>query len=203
LFNCPSASSKKRADGEKYYFFQYWIDVPGQEERKRQTEVIGTTSQMTKSEAERKKLVFISKLQLNSMETDIPSSRTFADAVVYYREVFAARMLRACTVSVAERHLQGHLEADWKDVPVEHIHIDPVNEWIWKKQKQGLSWVNIKNILRTMQRVLSASAKTRKPPFSQTGLTIPERDKLQMKINSRRKVSFSWRKRNRLPNISA
>jgi integrase len=30
------------------------------------------------------------------------------------------------------------------------------------------------------------------PPFSQKGLKIPERDKLQMGIVSRQKVSFSW-----------
>jgi integrase len=188
----PKVRVCKRANGEKYYFFQYWTDLPGQEERKRQTEVIGSTSQMTKSEAERKKLEFISKLVLNSSEYDIPSSRTFADAVSYYREVFAPRMLRASTFSVADMHLKAHLEPDWKDVPVEHIDIDSVNEWIWKKREQQLSWVTIKNILRTMQRVLSASAKDKKPPFSQSGLAIPERDKLQMEINNRRKVSFSW-----------
>ncbi len=67
-----------------------------------------------------------------------------------------------------------------------------VNEWIWKKRQEGLSWVTIKNILRTMQRVLSCSSKNKKPPFSQEGLAIPERDKLQMKIKSREAVSFSW-----------
>jgi len=188
----PKVRVGKRASGEKYYFFQYWTDLPGQEERKRQTEVIGSTSQMTKSEAERKKLEFISNVQLNSSEDIIPSSRTFADAVAYYREVFAPRMLRASTFSVADGHLKAHLESDWNGVPVEHINIDSVNEWIWKKREQHLSWVTIKNILRTMQRVLSASMKDRKPPFSQSGLAIPERDKLQMKIHSRRKVSFSW-----------
>jgi integrase len=43
-----------------------------------------------------------------------------------------------------------------------------------------------------MQRVLSCSSKDRKPPFSQEGLAIPERDKLQMKIESREAISFSW-----------
>lgn len=196
----PKVRVGKRADGQKYFFFQYWIDLPGQEERKRQTEVIGTTSQMTKSEAERKKLEFILKLDFNSNDYHIPSSRTFADAVAYYREVFAPRMLRSSTFSVAEVHLKAHLEADWKDVPVEHINIDSVNEWIWKKREQGLSWVTIKNILRTMQRILSASSSDKKPPFSQSGLAIPERDKLQMKINSRRKVSFSWAQAEQIAN---
>jgi integrase len=101
-------------------------------------------------------------------------------------------MLRESTFSVADGHLKGHLEADWNDVPVEHIDIEAVNEWIWKKRRAGLSWVTIKNILRTMQRVLSCSSKDNKPPFSQEGLAIPERDKLQMKIESRGSVSFSW-----------
>lgn len=188
----PKVRIGKRANGEKYFFFQYWIDVPGQEERRRQTEVIGPISQMTRSEAERKKLVFISKLTINSSGYQIPSSETFGHAVRHYRETFAPRMLRASTFSIADGHIKNHLEADWNDTPIEHITIDSVNEWIWKKREEGLSWVSVKNILRTMQRVLSAFSKDKKPPFSQMGLAIPDRDKLQMKIKTREAVSFSW-----------
>ena len=189
----PSVRTRlNRTKGIEEYFFQYWTDVPGQEERRRETEVIGPVNTMTKSEAERKKLEFILNLKVNSNDYRIPSSRTFAHAVKHYREVFAPRMLRESTFSVADGHLKCHLEADWNDLPVEHIDIDAVNEWIWKKRRDGLSWVTIKNILRTMQRVLSCSSKEKKPPFSQEGLAIPERDKLQMKIESRDAVSFSW-----------
>lgn len=181
-----------RTKGVEEYFFQYWIDVPGQEKRRRETEVIGPIKTMTRSEAERKKLEFILNLKVNSNDYRIPSSRTFAHAVTHYREVFAPRMLRESTYSVADGHLKCHLEADWSNVPIEHIDIDAVNEWIWKKRQEDLSWVTIKNILRTMQRVLSCSSKDKKPPFSQEGLAIPERDKLQMKIESREAVSFSW-----------
>jgi integrase len=147
---------------------------------------------MTKSEAERKKVEFILNLKVNSNEYKIPSSLTFAHAVKHYRETFAPRMLRQSTFSVADGHLKVHLEADWNEIPVEHIDIDAVNEWMWKKRQAELSWVTIKNILRTMRRVLSCSSKDKKPPFSQEGLAIPERDKLQMKIESRGAVSFSW-----------
>lgn len=188
----PAVRIGKRADGTAYYFFQYWIDVPGQEERKRLTEVIGPAKEMTRSEAERKKLEFISKLELNSDEYRIPSSAIFAHAVKHYRNVFAPRMLRPSTISVAEGRIKAHLEADWNEVPIEHITIDSVNEWAWKKRQSGLSWVTIKDALRTMQRVLSAFSKDKKPPFSQAGLAIPERDKLQMRIHSRQNVSFSW-----------
>jgi integrase len=43
-----------------------------------------------------------------------------------------------------------------------------------------------------MQRVLPCFSKDKRPPFSQEGLDIPERDKLQMKIESRKAPSFSW-----------
>jgi integrase len=188
----PKVRVGKRASGEKYFFFQYWIDVPGLEERKRQTEVVGLVKEMTRSEAERKKLEFLSQLQINSSNYQIPSSLTFADAVKHYRETFAPRMLRASTFSIADSQITNHLEADWKDTPLEHITIDSVNEWIWKKRQTGLSWVTIKNVLRTMQRVLSSFSKDKRPPFSQTGLAIPERDKLQMRVRSRKQVSFSW-----------
>lgn len=187
----PEVRVGKRADGTKYFYFQYYVDVAGQEERQRKTEVLGVVGKITVSEARRRKLEFLTKLQLNSSDYRIPSSQTFGTAVRYYREVFAPRRLRASTVDVAEGHIK-HLEPDWKDVPVEHVTIDAVNEWAWKKRKAGLSWTTIKNILRTLQRVLSASAKDRKPPFSQQALDIPETDKLQMRLHSRKAISFSW-----------
>jgi hypothetical protein len=101
-------------------------------------------------------------------------------------------MLRVSTFSIADGHIKNHLEADWNDVPIEHITIDSVNEWMSKKREQDLSWVSIKNILRTTQRVLSAYSKDKTPPFSQMGLSSPDRDKLHMKIESRKAVSFSW-----------
>jgi hypothetical protein len=77
--------------------------------RNRQTEVIGLTTQMTKSEAERKKLEFVSKIQLNSDNDQIPSSRTFADAVKHYREVLTPRDLRESAFPVADGHLKSIL----------------------------------------------------------------------------------------------
>ena len=117
----PQIRIGKRADGTKYFFFQYWVDVPGQEEKERRTEVVGLVGQLTKREAERRKLVFLSELTINSHDYQIPSSQTFADAVKYYRERFAPRRLRASTFDIADGHLKKHLEPDWKDVPVEHV----------------------------------------------------------------------------------
>lgn len=54
------------------------------------------------------------------------------------------------TSSVADGHLKIHLEADWMTFRPGHITSDSVNKWIWKKRKQGLSWLMIENILRTM-----------------------------------------------------
>jgi hypothetical protein len=170
----PEVRVGKRSDGTKHFYFQYWIDVPGQEARVRKTEVIGPVKTpkaktgkdgtvengFTKSEAERKKLEFLANLNPSSYQ--LPSSQTFSDAVKFYREVFAPRMLRASTFDIADWHLKKHLEPDWNVIPMEHINIDSVNEWIWKKRKDGLSWVTIKNILRTMQRVLSPP-RTRNP----------------------------------------
>jgi hypothetical protein len=70
----PKVRVKKRSNGQKVFYFQYWIDVPGQEDRRRKTHVIGPTRKMTKSEAERKKVEFLLNLELNSMEYQIPSS---------------------------------------------------------------------------------------------------------------------------------
>jgi integrase len=194
----PKLRVGKRADGTKYFFFQYWVDVPGEEERKRQTEMVGSVGQMTKSEAERKKLEIISKLNLNSGEYRLPSSKIFADAVAYYRTKYAPSYLRDSTFSVADGRIRNHLEADWNNVPIDLIDIDSVNEWAAKKRKAGLSWTTIKDALRTMQGVLSAFSKEKEPPFSLKALKIPETEKLQMQIDSRDKVSFSWAEAERI-----
>jgi len=140
-----------------------------------------------------KKLDFITKLELNSSSYHIPSCSTFADAVKHYPEDFGPAMHREnSTLDVWEGRIKNHLEADWKDVPIEHIAIESVNEWAWKKRKAGTSWGTIKDALRTMQRILSAYSKEGRPPSSLRGLRIPERDKLEMKIHGRKKVSYSW-----------
>ena len=174
------------------YTFRYRKDIAGVESRTQFREVLGSVKQMTKSEAERHKKEFLAKLDINSGSARIPSVSTFAHAVKHYREQFAPEMLRESTIAIADYHLKNHLEPDWKDIPVDHITIDAVNEWARKKRRDGLSWVSIKNVLRTMQRVLSAYSKDRKPPFSQEGLIIPERDRLQMQLRRRNAVSFSW-----------
>jgi integrase len=190
----PKLRIGTRNDGSEYFYFQYWLDVPGEDERKRRREIIGPVKTksggLTKTEAEARKMKFLA--DLNNRFLALPSSKTFADAAKHYREVFAPRMLRDSTFSTADGHLKSHLEPDWKDVPIDHITIDTINDWAWKKKREGLSWVTIKNVLRTMQRVVSASSKSKTVPFSQDGLAIPERDKLQMKINSRKHVSCSW-----------
>ena len=190
----PKLRIGTRNDGTQYFYFQYWLDVPGVEDRKRRREILGPVKTakvtgLTKTEAEAKKMQFLA--ELNGRSFTVPSSKTFADAVKYYREVFAPRMLRDSTFSIADGHLRNHLEPDWNNMPVSRIDIKTVNDWAWKKKRSGLSWVTVKNILRTMQRVLSASSEGR-VPFSQDGLAIPERDKMQMSINSRRNVSYSW-----------
>jgi integrase len=190
----PKLRIGTRNDGTQYFYIQYWLDVAGVEDRKRRREVFGPVKTksggLTKTQAEARKMQFLA--ELNGRSFAAPSSKVFADAVKHYREVFAPRMLRTSTFSVADGHLKTHLETDWNNVPVDHITIERVNEWAWKKRKQGLSWVTVKNILRTMQRVLSASSKDQKVPFSQDGLAIPEKDKLRMRMESRENVSYSW-----------
>jgi integrase len=188
----PQVRTKRRVDGTQVYYFQYWLDVPGVEERKRMTDVIGPVSQMTKSEAERKKLDFLQKLEVNSSTYVIPSAHKFRDAVKHYRTEFAPENLRPSTVSVAEINLQCHLEPRWSETPIEHITIESVNEWAKTKRKEGLSWVTIKNVLRTMQRVLSAFSKDGKPPFSMRGLKISSDDKLEMALRQGSLPSRTW-----------
>jgi hypothetical protein len=148
------------------------------EERKRRGEILGPVKSksggLTKTVAEAKKMQLLA--ELNGRSFIVPSSKTFANAVKHYREVFAPRMLRDSTFSIADGHLRNHLEPDWNNPPVSHISIKSVNDWAWKKKRSSLSWLTVKNILRTMQRVLSASSEGR-VPFSHDGLAIPERDK--------------------------
>ena len=72
-----------RSDGSEYFYFQYWLDIPGKGERKRRREIIGPvktkTGGLTKTEAEAeaKKVKFLA--DLNGRFLALPSSKTFAD----------------------------------------------------------------------------------------------------------------------------
>jgi hypothetical protein len=68
----------------KKYSFQCWRDVPGQEERQQIRVTIGSVKQMTKSEAHKKLLEYVQAAELNSGDYQMPSSKTFADAVKFY-----------------------------------------------------------------------------------------------------------------------
>jgi integrase len=113
-----------------------------------------------------------------------------------YREEFAPIELRDSTLSVANQYLKAHLEPDWNDVPIEHINGEAINNWA-RKKRLGLSWVTIKNMLRTVHRVISCCPKTI-PPFSLKDLRIPAKDQLRMKIDSRNAVKFSWAQANQI-----
>jgi integrase len=188
----PEVRVGKRADGSQFWFFQYYVDVAGQQERQRKTEVVGDAGQMDISEARRCKVDFLQKLGVNSPHYRIPSEHCFAGAIQKYREK-ATTMLRASTLSMANIHISKHLEPDWASTPIDNINLTMVNEWAWKKRREGLSWVTIKNILRTMQRVLTVYTGERKhPPFCLKDLSIPEKDKLAMEIATLEADSFSW-----------
>lgn len=174
------------------YSFRYRKDVPGREARIQVREVLGTPDQLTKSEAKRLMREILVREEINIFSARIPSVSTFAHAVTNYREKFAPMMLRESTFKCADYHLKTHLEPDWSAVPIEHITVDGVNEWARKKRQQGLSWTSIKNVLRTMQRVLSAFSKDKKPPFSLRCLVIPAREQLQEQIRRRNRPSFTW-----------
>jgi hypothetical protein len=133
----PKLRIGTRSDGSHCFYFQYWLDLPGVDDRSRRREFLGpvrTKSRdgLTRTEAEWKKMKFLA--DVNNRHFDLPSSKTFADAVKHYREVFAPRMLRDSTFSVANTHLKVHLEPDWNHAPVDHINIEAVNEWAWKKK---------------------------------------------------------------------
>jgi len=153
----PTLCIGTRNDGSQYFYFQYWLDVAGEDARKRRREIVGPiktkSGGLTKTEAQARKMKFLA--ELNNRFVAPPTSKTFSDAVKHYREVFAPRMLRESTFSTADGHLKNHLEPDWNDTAIDTITIESVNDWAWKKKGRGLSWVTIKNV-RTMQRVLSA-----------------------------------------------
>jgi hypothetical protein len=121
----PTLCIGTRNDGSQYFYFQYWLDVASEDARKRRREIVGPVKTkwggLTKTEAEARKMKFLA--ELNNRFLVLPTSKTFADAVKHYREVFAPRMLRDSTFSTADGHLKNHLEPDWKDVPID-FYID-------------------------------------------------------------------------------
>jgi hypothetical protein len=56
----------RRNDGSQYFYFQYWLDVAGEDARKRRREIVGPVKTksggLTKAEAEARKMKFLAEL---------------------------------------------------------------------------------------------------------------------------------------------
>src|SRR6516162_1096407 len=80
----PKLRIGTRSDGSQYFYLQYWLDLPGVDVRSRRRELIGPVKTkswhgLTRTEAESKKMRFLA--DLNNHGFNLPSSKTFADAV--------------------------------------------------------------------------------------------------------------------------
>jgi hypothetical protein len=79
----PKLQIGRRNNGSQYFYIQYWLDVPGVEERKRRREILGPVKTksggLTKTEAEAKKMQFLA--ELNGRSFVAPSSKTLSDTL--------------------------------------------------------------------------------------------------------------------------
>ena len=83
----PTLCIGTRNDGSQYFYFQYWLDVAGEDARKRRREIVGPiktkSGGLTKTEAQARKMKFLA--ELNNRFVAPPTSKTFSDAVKHYR----------------------------------------------------------------------------------------------------------------------
>lgn len=145
-----------RIVGEKY-IGRFWADVPGTSKRVRRAVEIGSTHEMTKSDAKRWLANYIEQQGVNS-EAHLARSQsslvTFADAA----ELWRRRQLIACGKPSSQSsmgcELRNHVVPLLKEIPLEEVNDYPlVRDLIatWREEERedgevGYSYKYIKNL---------------------------------------------------------
>ena len=134
-----------------YYRGRYRIDVPGQHERVNRAVILGSVSEMTKSEARRKLKSVIAVEGLNEPSYAIPSSELFRDRVTNWRCSYLVRQ-KPSTQATMDSHIEKYLLPKWGDQPIDSIREETVDEWI--AALSGLAPSTQRGIVKTLQTVL-------------------------------------------------
>ena len=136
----------------KSWFGRYYVDVPGQQERKRVRVKLGFEKDgMKRSEAERKLKGIIDASGVNSVEYKIPSAETFAERAETWKAEYLA-FKKPSTRKTMEHHINKYLVPKFGAMAVDAVTPELADKWV--KTLPHLKTQTLKHIIATLQLAL-------------------------------------------------
>jgi integrase len=134
------------------WFGRYYVDVPGQQERKRVRVKLGFLQDgMKRSEAERKLKGVIDASGVNSVEYKIPSAETFAERAESWKKEYLA-FKKPSTRKTMEHHINKYLVPKFGAMAVDAVTPEVADKWV--KTLPHLKTQTLKHIIATLQLAL-------------------------------------------------
>ena len=160
---------------------RYYVDVVGQDERKRVSLPIGSVDAMTKSEAKRRLRATLEENGINTeahfIRTTVPG-RSFAQVVEWWRENRLSLFKPSCQETMGG-HIDKYLLPRFGKMPLDSIHERQAQEFVaqlnrteYRQGKKGkrkkLSPKSIRNIIGVLKLVLGVKV------WREWRLSLPE-----------------------------
>jgi integrase len=159
---------------------RYYVDVPGQETRRKASIPIGSIHTMKKNEAKRKLRAMLEEIGLNSdqhLDQSARGGRTFADEATWWRENRLV-MFKPSTQEAMGSHLDKYLVPRFGSLPLAVIDERRVQEFIADMSRAKHTWPNgvsrklspktIGNVVGVLKQILGQKV------WRDWNLTMPE-----------------------------
>ena len=146
------------------WFGRYYVDVPGQQERKRVRVRLGFSQDgMKRSEAERKLKGTIEASGVNSTEYKVPSAETFAERAETWKTDYLA-FKKPSTRKTMEHHIHKYLVPKFGAMAVDAVTPELADKWV--KTLPQLKTQTLKHIIATLQLALGVRIRQRENQIS-------------------------------------
>jgi integrase len=159
---------------------RYYVDIPGEEKRRKTSVPLGSIHSMKKTEAKRKLRAMLEEVGLNSdshLEYIARGVRTFADEASWWKTNRLSMFKPSCQEAMGS-HLDKYLIPRFGSLPMAAIDDRRVQEFIADMTRMEYTWPNgvskklssktIRNVIGVLKQVLGEKA------WRDWNLTLPE-----------------------------
>ncbi len=138
------------------YVGRYRVDVPGTIKRKRRTVILGSTSEVTRPQAERKLAQFIERQGINSaihLERSRTPVTTFGQAATAWRDCHLTANKKPSSRRSMGCELRKHILPALENTPLEAVNSYPTIRGLIQKWQKTLRTKSIKNLFGIVRAV--------------------------------------------------
>lgn len=143
----------KEKQGRKAYIARFRTDESGQDGRTKRSVFIGFVDEMTRSQAEFKKLQLVSKAGVNEPDYLFKLTDLFSSRVTQFEQTYLPRR-KGSTVCTIRYFIRKYLLPKWGQTPVASITAEAVNEWIG--ELTNLAPSSVRHAVKVLQLIIGS-----------------------------------------------